>query len=72
MLKQNPFWISELQNFILQVPANVPGSQDREDQMQKKKFIPRFSVMLLKKVLRPFKTILLQVKIFFFYPCAFE
>lgn len=36
MQKQNPFWICEVWNFILQVPANVLDTQDRESQMQKK------------------------------------
>lgn len=35
MQKQNPCWIFELWNFIIQVPANVPGIQDKESQMQK-------------------------------------
>lgn len=65
MQKQNPIWISEFWNFILQVPANVLDTQDRENQMQKKKIYTKTYCDASKKAIEAFQTILLQVNFFF-------
>lgn len=62
--------MSELWNFILQVPANVLDTQDRENQMQKKKIYTKTYCDASKKAIEAFQTILLQVN--FFSPMCFR